>query len=505
MPTYLLAHDLGTTGNKATLFNSEGDLIASTFAPYPLHYPQSGWAEQEAEDWWHAVCLASRQLMAQIPDAKQNLMGVGFSAMMNGCLLLDASGNPLHSALIHADIRSTAQAAQITERIGEERSYQITGNRISSPYFTISKLAWLAEQRPDLLSKARGCVQTKDFIVGKMTGNFGVTDYSDASLTGCFDLERKEWSAEIQAAAGVSGSLFSEVLPSHTQIGTLTRLAAEETGLPTGLPVFLGGGDGACATAGASAVCAGDAYHYLGGTSWVAALTGSYRPDPTRRVSVFCALQPEHYVVYGTVQSAGSSVDWLQRVLEIERFEELEALALEVPAGSRGVLFLPYLAGERSPIWDASARGVFFGLSAAHGRGEMVRAVFEGVSYALASNLAVLESLGLAPQKVRVLGGGMRSPLWRAILSAVYGRPLIQMERLAEATSCGAAMAVSVGLGIVKNYTEAAQRFAPQGKEEMPDLNLMATYRRGAELFLALYPTLAERFAELASLQEEAL
>jgi xylulokinase len=338
-----------------------------------------------------------------------------------------------------------------------------------------------------------------------MTGNFGVTDYSDASLTGCFDLERKEWSAEIQAAAGVSGSLFSEVLPSHTQIGTLTRLAAEETGLPTGLPVFLGGGDGACATAGASAVCAGDAYHYLGGTSWVAALTGSYRPDPTRRVSVFCALQPEHYVVYGTVQSAGSSVDWLQRVLEIERFEELEALALEVPAGSRGVLFLPYLAGERSPIWDASARGVFFGLSAAHGRGEMVRAVFEGVSYALASNLAVLESLGLAPQKVRVLGGGMRSPLWRAILSAVYGRPLIQMERLAEATSCGAAMAVSVGLGIVKNYTEAAQRFAPQGKEEMPDLNLMATYRRGAELFLALYPTLAERFAELASLQEEAL
>src|SRR5579884_4176703 len=177
---------------------------------------------------------------------------------------------------------------------------------------------------------------------------------------------------------------------------------------------------------------------------WIAAVTPDYRPDPTRRVSVFSALDPTQYVVYGTVQSAGSSVDWFLKAIGVgaraegeDEFAALERLASSAPPGSRGLFFLPYLAGERSPIWDANARGVYFGLTAAHGRAEMARAVFEGVAYALASNLAVLEELGLAPERLRVLGGGMRSPLWRAIFAAVYNRPLRLLERLSEATSCG--------------------------------------------------------------------
>ncbi len=503
MPTYLLAHDLGTTGDKATLFDSGGKIVASTFAPYPLFYPKPGWAEQNAQDWWNAVCQSTRLLLDQVSHAKENLAGVSFSAMMNGCLLIDSEGNPLRPALIHADIRSDAQSTRIVQEIGEERAYQITGNRISAPYFTISKLTWLTEHEPETLEKAQWCVQTKDYIGGKLTGNFGITDYSDASLYGCFDMERRVWSEEIIASAGFASRLLPQVLPAQTCIGRVTADSAQQTGLPEGLPVILGGGDGACATVGAGAIHAGDAYHYLGGTSWVAAVTPQYRPDPSRRISVFCALQPDHYVLYGTVQSAGSSIDWLRSLFGEVDFETLEVWATAAPAGSQGLFFLPYLAGERSPIWDSQARGVYFGLSTAHGRAEMARATFEGVAYALASNLAVLQELGLAPDTVRVLGGGMRSGLWRSILAGVYGRPLLLLEHLSEATSCGAAMNLAVGLGIYPDYAEAAPHFAPIGRREDPDPALQRLYSEGLTLFNSLYPALENRFSALAQWQSE--
>ncbi|MCX6381437.1 MAG: FGGY family carbohydrate kinase, partial [Armatimonadetes bacterium] len=188
--TYLLSHDLGTTGDKATLFTAEGVIIASAFAPYSTHYPRPGWAEQNPQDWWSAVCASTRELLLKAPEATSRLAGVGFSAMMNGCLLIDGEGNPLHSGLIHADLRSQKQAERIAHEFGEAEGYRITGNRIA-PYFTLSKLAWFAENSPFLFEKAAFCVQTKDYISGKLTGNWGFTDYSDASLTGCFDLENK--------------------------------------------------------------------------------------------------------------------------------------------------------------------------------------------------------------------------------------------------------------------------------------------------------------------------
>lgn len=507
MPDYLIAHDLGTTGDKATLFDAEGRLLASSFASYPTHFPRPGWAEQEPERWWHALCRTNRDLLAQRPDVLPHLAAVGFSAMMNGCLLVNAQGEALHSALIHADIRSAGVCERIAREVGEERAYQLTGNRIA-PYFTLGKLAWMQENEKELMAQARWCVQTKDYIVGRLTGVWGVTDRSDASLTGCNDLERGVWSEELIAAAGIPQTLLPEVRISATQIGTVTKEAAEATGLPEGLPVVLGGGDGACATAGAGAVLPGDAYHYLGGTSWVAAVTQGYRPDPTRRLSVFCALDPAQTVVYGTVQSAGSSVDWFRQVLgsagladgETE-YAALEKLAAESPPGSRGLFFLPYLAGERSPIWDAKARGALFGLTTAHRRSDLIRAVYEGVAFALGSNLAALAEMGLAPKEVRVLGGGMRSALWRSIFAAVYNRPLRLLARLSEATSCGAAMAAGVGVGLFPDYATAAPLFAPLAEEELPDQETASVYARAGAFFRTLYPAFADRFAALAEYQ----
>jgi xylulokinase len=502
---YLLAHDLGTTGDKATLFDAKGHLVASAFAPYPTRHPQPGYAEQNPQDWWEAVCATTRQLLTEVPDAASRLAAVGFSAMMNGCLLVDDHGEPLRPAMIHADIRSAGQCERIAREVGEERAYQLTGNRIA-PYFTLGKLAWLVEQEPEILRKARWCVQTKDYIVGRLTGVWGVTDRSDASLTGCFALEQGVWAEELIAAGGFAPALLPEVRTSATIVGTVTAEAAFATGLPVGLPVVLGGGDGACATAGAGAVRPGDAYHYLGGTSWVAAVTEGYRPDPARRVSVFCGLDPAQYVIYGTVQSAGSSVDWFQAAIGPgerregeDDYAALERIAATAQPGCRNLFFLPYLAGERSPLWDANARGVYFGLTAAHGRAELARAVFEGVAFALGSNLAALESLGHRPTTVRVLGGGMQSSLWRRILAAVYNRPLRLLARLSEATSCGAAMAAAVGIGLCPNYVEAAARFAPLGEKETPVPELAALYGRRAAFFATLYPALAERFAALAA------
>src|SRR5579884_4176702 len=296
MAAYLLAHDLGTTGDKATLFTAEGWLVASAFAPYETAYPRPGWAEQDPEDWWNAVCASTRQLLAQVPEARKDLAAVGFSGMMNGCLPVDAGGMALRPALIHADIRSAPQCARIAQEVGEAHAYQTTGNHLA-PYFTLGKLAWLAEREPDTLRRANWCVQTKDYITGRLTGVWGWTDRSDASLTGIFDLERGVWAEDLIAAGRFPARLLPEVHSSATVIGTVTAEAAQATGLPEGLPVVLGGGDGACATAGAGAVAPGDAYHYLGGTPGSPPsprITGRTRPGgyrssaPSIRRSMWC-------------------------------------------------------------------------------------------------------------------------------------------------------------------------------------------------------------------------
>jgi len=500
MPDYLLAHDVGTTGDKATLFDTEGRLIATATAPYATRYDLPGRAEQDPEDWWKAVCASTRRLLSQNPAAAERIAAVGFSAMMNGCVLTDAQGNVVRPAILHADVRSAAQCERIAAEVGAQRAYEISGNRLA-PYFTLGKLAWLAENEPGSLRAAAFCLQAKDFLAGRLTGVYGLTDPSDASLTGMFDMRRRVWSEELVAAGRFEARLLPTVVPSISIVGRVTSRAAAQTGLREGTPVVLGGGDGACTTVGAGALKPGEAYHYLGGTSWIAVVSSDYAPDPQARISSFCGLAPGQYVTYGTVQSAGSSVEWFLEAIGVgkriaDRYGALEALAAESPPGARGLFFLPYLQGERAPIWDSRARGVFFGLSSAHTRADLARAVYEGVAFALGSILEVFEERGLAPEHVRALGGGMQSALWRRLFAAVYRRSLVVMERLSEATACGAAVAAGVGIGLLPDW-EAGRRFAPATQIETPDPEAVAFYARAADFFRSLYPALAERFAAL--------
>jgi xylulokinase len=503
MSDYLLAHDVGTTGNKATLFDAEGRLVAAAAAPYATRYPRPGWAEQNPEEWWRAVCASTRRLVAQNPEAPARIAAVGFSAMMNGCVPVTDEGRVVRPALIHADIRSRAQCERIAGEIGAQRAYEISGNRLA-PYFTLGKLAWLAENEPKSLRAARWCLQAKDFLAGRLTGVFGLTDPSDASLTGLCDIRRCRWSEELVEAGRFDARLLPDIVPSTTVVGRVTAEAAAKTGLRAGTPVVLGGGDGAGATVGAGALSPGEAYHYLGGTSWIATVAPEYTPDPQARVSTLCSLVPGQYVNYGTVQSAGSSIEWFLQTVGVgqsaaDRYMAMEALAAGSPPGARGLFFLPYLQGERAPIWNTDARGVFFGLSSAHTRADLARAVYEGVAFALGGILDIFGELGLAPEQVRVLGGGMRCALWRQVFAAVYARPLLVMERLSEATACGAAVAAGVGVGVLQDW-EAGRLFAPAAQTETPDRRWAVLYARAKPFFGSLYPALAERFSALADL-----
>lgn len=471
MAELILAHDLGTTGNKASLFDPEGRALASAFCPYATAYPRPGWAEQDPAEWWRAVRESTRRLLAESDRRAGDVAAVAFSGQMMGCVPVDADGTPLRPAIIWADTRAEEEAALLAERVGAERVYRITGHRPSSSY-TAAKLLWVRHHEPDVFVRTRRVLQAKDYVAFLLTGA-QATDYSDASGTNLFDLHARRWSPEILRALDLDPDLLPPALPSATVIGSVSRRAAGETGLRAGTPVVIGGGDGACATAGAGVVGPGDAYCYVGSSSWIAFVSREPLYDPAQRTFTFAHLDPEYLFPTGTMQCAGGSYDWLERLLRPETDEpiyaELEAAAATAPVGANGLLFLPYLLGERSPHWNLHARGAFVGLTMAHGRGEMARAVMEGVALNLRIILDAFREQGAPIAALRVIGGAARSPLWRQILADVLGVGLLRPRLLVEATSLGAAIAGGVGSGLFPGYHVATDlvRVTP-GEEPRP-------------------------------------
>ncbi len=495
-PGLILAHDLGTTGDKATLFDSDGRVAATAFVAYETTYRQPNWAEQNPADWEAALIGATRQLLAAAAVPPKAIAVVSFSGHMNGALLVDEQGAPLRPAIIWADQRATAQAEFIRQRCGDEEVYRLTGNRIS-PAYTAPKVLWIRDHQPELFRRGHKVLQPKDYAAFLLTGVLA-TDYSDASLTLLFDLEQRCWAADMLDRLGLSADLFPTPLPSATVIGSVTPAAARATGLRAGTPVVIGGGDGACATVGAGAIAAGQVYNYIGSSSWLA-LT-SERPvlDQQRRTFNFLHLDPQLYCAIGAMQSAGGAYDWLARLWEGESlYAVLDAEAARVPAGSRGLLFLPYLLGERSPHWNPLARGAFVGLAMPHGRAEMARAVLEGVAFNLRHILDVLRGQGAEVGAMRLIGGGGKSALWRQILADVYGLPVEQLGLPAQATALGAAIAGGVGIGLYPDYS-VAQQLAPVLHIDLPNPDVQARYETLYALFKETYVALESVFEGLS-------
>jgi len=491
----ILAHDLGTTGNKASLFDRQGRAVASAFAGYEVSYPRPGWAEQDAEDWWQAIAASTRELLADEGIAPSDVAAVTFSGQMMGCLLLDAQKRPLRSALIWADTRATAEAETLKARVGAERFYRITGHRASSSY-TAAKFMWLKAHQPELVAKARHCLLAKDYGAFRLCGELA-SDYSDASGTNLFDLRARRWSDEVLAAAELPAKMLPPALPSAAVIGGVTAEASRATGLLAGTPVVIGGGDGACATAGAGVVSPGDAYNYIGSSSWIAFVSQEPLYDPQQRTFTFAHLDPDYVFPTGTMQCAGGSFDWVERLLRGESQHAIHGWLIEaageVSPGCKGLLFLPYLMGERSPHWNPQARGAFVGLSLSHGRAEMTRAVLEGVMFNLRIILEAFRAQGAKIPSLRLIGGGARSHVWRQIAADVLGVPIERPELLVEATSLGAAAAGGVGVGLCEDYAEAGRLIAlHQGEHPTPEH--AARYDTLFPLFESLYADLCPAF-----------
>ncbi|MFC2015349.1 xylulokinase [Chloroflexota bacterium] len=494
----ILAHDLGTTGNKATLFDVNGSAVAATFVPYVTAYPRANWAEQDPDDWWQAVRDSTRQLLDRGDASPDRIAVVSFSGMMNGMLPVDADGRPLRSAIIWADQRATDEAEFLAESCGMEEVYRRTGHRPGASY-TAAKLLWLKRHQPELYQATHQVLQAKDYAAFRLSGAYA-TDYSDASSTNLYDLGRRDWATDVIDAIGLDHSMLPPVHPSSTVIGAVTPGAATETGLLSGTPVVIGGGDGACATVGAGSVRPGDAYNYVGSSSWIAVTSDKPLNDPQMRTFTFAHLDPELYFPTGTMQCAGGSFDWLERLLRGGRgdmmHDELIEMAAAIEPGAGGLLFLPHLIGERSPHWNPRARGVFAGLAMAHGRAEMVRAVLEGVAFNLKLILDAFLEQGIQIQAMRLIGGGARSPLWRQILADVYNLPILRPALLAEATSLGAAIAGGIGVGIFPDYS-VAYELVELAEAEQPVQSHVERYADVCALFQRTYAVMEPIFDSL--------
>ena len=503
MSALILAHDLGTTGNKASLFDPAGRLLASATCPYDTSYPRAAWAEQDPADWWDAVAGSTRQLLSQSDATPDDVAVVSFSGQMMGCLPVDEAGTPLRSAIIWADQRAEAQAEHLAQALTPEGVYRITGHRASASY-TAAKILWLRQHQPDIYWQARRFLQAKDYAAFRLTGAYA-TDYSDASGTNLFDLQARRWSDEILRAVDLSPELLPPAVPSSTVLGRVTREAAQETGLRAGTPVVIGGGDGACATAGAGVVGLHDAYCYIGSSSWIAYVSPNPLYDPQQRTFTFAHLDPAYLFPTGTMQCAGGSFDWLERLLrgdaDERQYAALDAMASQVEPGAGGLLFLPYLIGERSPHWNPRARGSFVGLTMAHGRAEMARAVLEGVALNLRIILDAFRQQGAPIRELRVIGGGARSPLWRQILADVLGLPLLRAQLAVEATSLGAAVAGGVGVGLFESY-DVVHDLVKVDPAEEPRPDSVRRYDELYRLFNDTYGALAPIYDRIADFTE---
>lgn len=457
---YILAHDLGTSGNKATLFSEAGKLAGSCVYSYATNYFNVIWVEQDSADWWRAVCETTRTLLADSGVAPADIAAVSFSGQMMACLCVDRAGTPLRPSIIWADQRAQEQVAKLSEKIPLWDFYRITGHRNRASY-GLQKLMWVRDNEPGIYENTYKVLNAKDYIVFRLTGNF-YTDYTDGSSNTCLDINTMQWSERILEASGVDPDKLPILKPSTFIAGGVTETAAAETGLLAGTPVVMGGGDGLCANIGAGSYKPGRTFSYVGSSAWVATTAEKPLRDEEMRAITWAHIVPGLYSPNGTMQTAGGAYQWLKNTVcgyETHRAQQeggspyalMDAQASQSHPGSGGVIFLPYLLGERAPRWNTDARGAFLNLSMESTRADMIRAVMEGVAMNLNIILDVLRSQQAVREMV-VIGGGAKGNVWRQIMADVYGVTIKVPSLLEEATSIGAAITGGVGVGVFKDF-----------------------------------------------------
>lgn len=503
---YWLGIDIGTGGTRALLVRADGGVAAGVTAAHEdMVMERPLWAEQRPENWWDAVCQSVRRVLAESGVTGDSIVGIGLSGQMHGLTLLDRHDAVIRPALIWCDQRSQEQVDWINATAGKDMVLEQTANPVLTG-FTLPKLLWVRDHEPAHFDRVRRMLLPKDYVRFRLTGEFA-SEVSDASGTALFDVVGRRWATPLIEKLGLDRSILPEVRESVEVTGRITAAVAAETGLAAGTPVVGGGGDQAASAVGNGIVEPGLVSCTVGTSGVVFAHLEEAAYDPGGRVHTFCHAVPGKWHVMGVTQGAGLSLQWFRNQLApdlrsaadargLEIYDLLTEQAAEVPPGAEGLLWLPYLMGERTPHLDACARGGWVGLTAKHTRAHLVRAILEGVAFSLNDCLGIIESLGASVAAVRASGGGARSPLWRRILAGAFAKPIAVLETQ-EGSAYGAALLAMVGTGAFGTVQEACHSTVVERSREEPDPELRESYAASYDLFRQLYPALRRLFPKM--------
>ena len=505
---YLLGIDIGTSSTKTVLFNINGEAISSAMDVYPLYQPKNGWAEQDADDWWNAVITSVKEAVTKAKINPKDIKGIGLSGQMHGLVMLGKDNKPLRRSIIWCDQRTSLECEQITSLVGAEKLIEITANPALTG-FTASKIMWVKNNEPEIYGKCEKILLPKDYIRFKLTGKFA-TEVSDASGMQLLDVTKRQWSGYVLDKLGINIDLLGKVYESPEITGLVTKEAAELCGLCEGIPVVGGAGDQAASAIGNGIVKEGVVSATIGTSGVVFAHLNNIAIDKKGRVHTFCHAVPGAWHVMGVTQGAGLSYKWFRdNFMNSEKFtaEQLDTdpniiidkIAESSPAGANGLIYLPYLMGERTPHLDADCRGVFFGLSGMHTKKDMLRSVLEGVVFSMNDCLGIIREMGTSPSFVYAAGGGANSPLWRQMMADIMGIE-IAVNNSRESGALGVAILAGVGAGVYKDVVSACDSIIKRQDSQICQDKNKDLYAGMYKIYGNLYKSLRKDFAELAKI-----
>ncbi len=504
--SYFLGIDVSTTGAKALIIDEQGNVAASHTTEYPLSTPKPLWSEQNPRDWWNGTCESIQAALGKANLAGEAIRAVGFTGQMHGLVMLDRSDQVLRPAILWNDQRTGSQCAEITAKVGGlERLLALTGNQVL-PGFTAPKIVWVRENEPDVYEKTKHILLPKDYARFCLTGEYA-TEVSDASGMSLLNVEKRAWSREMLSALEIPEAWLPACTESDQVSGRISESAARATGLKAGTPVVGGGGDQAAQAVGSGIVTAGVISVTSGTSGVVFAHSDHYAAEPQGRLHAFCHAVPGKWHYMGVMLSAGGSFRWLRDSIGSpekavatftgdDPYDLLTREAAQAPVGSEGLLFLPYLTGERTPYPDPQARGAFVGLTVRHNKTHLVRSVLEGVSFGLRDSLELIKGLGVPITQVRASGGGARSAVWRQIHADVFGTELV-LVNVTEGAAYGAALLAGVGSGAYRSVEEAVNATVTVTDRTTPSAANVKEYERLYPAYRNLYPALKETFHSL--------
>ena len=505
---HVMGIDIGTSGTRALVCNEEGEILGAATAEHPSCFPRPGWSEQAPEDWWRTTVESVRGAIGRAGIDGREIQGIGLSGQMHGAVCLDGEGRALRPAILWNDQRTAEECDEITDAVGPDRLIEITCNPALTG-FTAPKILWIRKHEPEVYERTRKILLPKDYIRFRLSGAFA-TEVSDASGTLLLDVPNRRWSDEILDKLRIDRDLLADCYESEEVSAQVSQSAAAELGLRPGTAIVGGGGDQAAGAVGNGIVRRGLVSATLGTSGVVFAHSDEVQTDPKGRVHTFCHAVRGKWHVMGVVLSAGGSFQWWRNEMagkeraEAEKqgrdpYELLCEEAAKVGPGCEGLVFLPYLTGERTPHADPCARGGWIGLTARHTRAHLIRAMLEGITFGMRDSFEIIRGMGVPIEEVRVSGGGARSAFWRQMQADVYGRA-VHTINAGEGPAYGAALLAAVGAGVFGSVQEACDATIREVSEDEPGPERVAVYERCYRVFRRLYPALKDEMHQLAEL-----